>query len=293
MSYILDALKRAEQQRGAPARAAASLPRAIATELEPRARWPWIVGGLAGLALIASAVAFWPAREPTLTASAPPIVSPAPPAAGSGALPTAGSTGAPAVPSPAPRATGATPAEPALPPARIEPPARPSAALPPRAHLAPPAPRLAAPRPPAVSGEAAASRQSAAASEQVPRTPPAPAGEPRSALTRLTPSVTPPSPSARPAPRAEERPAPVRPADVTRATPPAPATGGGDLKAMAAKLSIQVLSWAPERKDRFVFLNGRKYGEGQLIEDKILVEQIMEDGVVLALQGERVTLKGR
>jgi hypothetical protein len=75
---------------------------------------------------------------------------------------------------------------------------------------------------------------------------------------------------------------------------PAPAAPpAGDLKALAAKLSIQVLGWAPERKDRFVFLNGRKYGEGQMVEDKILVEQINEDSVVLSFQGERLTLKGR
>lgn len=73
----------------------------------------------------------------------------------------------------------------------------------------------------------------------------------------------------------------------------APIAGGGDLKALAAKLSIQVLSWAPERKDRFVFLSGRKYGEGQLVDEKILVEQINEDSVVLSYQGERLTLKGR
>jgi len=75
--------------------------------------------------------------------------------------------------------------------------------------------------------------------------------------------------------------------------PPPPGASSGELKAMAAKLSIQVLGWAPERKDRFVFLNGRKYGEGQMVEDKILVEQITEDSVVLSFQGERLTLKGR
>jgi hypothetical protein len=42
-----------------------------------------------------------------------------------------------------------------------------------------------------------------------------------------------------------------------------------------------------------VFLNGRRYGEGQVVEDKLLIERINEDGVVLSYQGERVTLKGR
>jgi hypothetical protein len=54
-----------------------------------------------------------------------------------------------------------------------------------------------------------------------------------------------------------------------------------------------VLTWSPEPKDRFVFLNGRRYAEGQLVDDKFLVERITEDGVVLSYRGERVTLKGR
>jgi hypothetical protein len=90
------------------------------------------------------------------------------------------------------------------------------------------------------------------------------------------------------------------PADVALAVPPGapspeppPAAPAGDLKALAARLSIQVLSWAPERKDRFVFLGGRKYGEGQIVDDKILIEQITEDGVVLSYKGERLTLRGR
>ena len=84
----------------------------------------------------------------------------------------------------------------------------------------------------------------------------------------------------------------------TRATPPrapepepaAPATPAADIKALAAKLSLQVLTWAPDPKDRFVFLSGRKYVEGQTIDDKLLVERITENSVVLSFQGQRVTL---
>jgi general secretion pathway protein B len=106
----------------------------------------------------------------------------------------------------------------------------------------------------------------------------------------------------RPAPSEEEEEAPTPPpADFVRATPPGavapepapPAAPAGTLKALAATLSIQVLSWAPERKDRFVFLNGRKYGEGQMVDNKLVIEQITEEGVVLSYQGERLTLKGR
>jgi hypothetical protein len=115
----------------------------------------------------------------------------------------------------------------------------------------------------------------------------------RSAGSRVAPS-----PAPRPAPRVEDRAPAPPPAAVARGAPPraagsAAAAPSSDLKARAARLSIQVLSWAPERRDRFVFLNGRKYGEGQMVEDTFLVEQITEDSVVLSVQGERVTLKGR
>ena len=60
---------------------------------------------------------------------------------------------------------------------------------------------------------------------------------------------------------------------------------------MIAKLSLQVLSWSPDPKDRFVFVSGRKYVEGQAIDDKLLVERITDGGVVLSYQGERATLK--
>lgn len=92
---------------------------------------------------------------------------------------------------------------------------------------------------------------------------------------------------ARPTPRDARVAAPLTP----EAAPGAGA--GGDLKALTSRISLQVLTWAPEPKDRFVFLNGRRYAEGQLVDDKFLVERITEDGVVLAYRGERVTLKSR
>jgi hypothetical protein len=277
MSYILDALKRAEQQRGAPARGAASLPRAIATDFEPRARWPWIAAGGVGL-VIAAGIAFWPAREatsPVATASAPsavPMATPAPP-------PPAGIA-----------RVGPTPAAAPVGPERVV--NAPAGARVPEAQ--PPARRPTAaidrPSPPA----AATARSGAGGVPLSPAPRPAPPVEERA-------SATPPAAVAPVTPPPAVRPAPPPPAAVARVTPPQavspapapPPAASGDLDARAAKLSIQVLSWAPERKDRFVFLNGRKYGEGQTVEGTFLVEQITEDSVVLSAQGKRVTLKGR
>jgi general secretion pathway protein B len=96
----------------------------------------------------------------------------------------------------------------------------------------------------------------------------------------------PPRPAA---PRAGAPLQPGLPGTPSAAAPAAPAT---DLKAQIARLSLQVLGWAPEPRDRFVFINGRKYLEGQAIDDKLLIERIADDSVILSYQGERVTLKG-
>ena len=280
MSYILDALKRAEQQRGAPARGAASLPRAIASDFEARARWPWVVGGLASLAVVASAIAFWPSRETTVALPELPAATPASPVA------------AP-LPPPASAVAGAPPPAEAVPPIppRVEP-------APLRVVSAPPAQRAAAPPPgavarragpPAAAARSAGSRGAPAATDDrgpAGRVAPSPVPRPTARVEPRAPAPT--GDIARPAPPRASSPAPSPPA--VAAPPAAPA---GNLKALAATLSIQVLSWAPERKDRFVFLAGRKYGEGQMVDDKILIEQITEDGVVLSYQGERLTLKGR
>jgi hypothetical protein len=40
-----------------------------------------------------------------------------------------------------------------------------------------------------------------------------------------------------------------------------------------------------------IFINGRKYVEGDSIDDRLRVEEIQEDGVVLSEQGRRFTLR--
>jgi Type II secretion system protein B len=258
MSYILDALKRAEQQRGGPARAIRA-PRAFPTEAASRARWPWLAGGAAGMAVLVAAIALWPttAPLPPASTSAPEDVS---------------TIAAKPVPV----------ARPAVGSSDVS-----------RAASAPAAPPAAEPRPSPVIDRRAPERVAPPAAERskISSLTPPPATVERGAARR---PVAPPV--VRSAPPPDERAAP--PPEVARATPPRPSAPGpaapaGDVKAMAAKISLQVLSWAPEPKDRFVFLNGRRYGEGQKVDDQLLVERILEDGVVLSLQGERVTLKGR
>jgi hypothetical protein len=295
MSYILDALKRAEQLRGGAARAIRA-PRAFPTEGAPR-RWPWLVGGAAGMAVLVVAVALWPVMVPPSPTSPPAPID------------------VPAI------ATKTVPVDvvPQAEPARPEPVARPAVGSSDvsRSASAPAAPLVAEPRPsstldrrpparvaPPPAERSTARRLTPPAAEERSRigsltSPPAPVE--RSASSReVEPPVlqSAPLPAERLAPAPAERLAPPSAPEVARAAPPGPsapepAAPSGAVKAMAAKITLQVLSWAPEPKDRFVFLNGRRYGEGQKIDDQLVVERILEDGVVLSFQGERVTLKGR
>ena len=119
-----------------------------------------------------------------------------------------------------------------------------------------------------------------AAATPAPSVPPAPATPAPATGTRSRADVAAP-PTAPP-----ERAIPLRAAATAAA--PAPA---GEIRALVAKLTLQVLSWSPDPRDRFVFVNGRKYVEGQSIDDKLLVERITDGGVVLSYQGERATLR--
>src|SRR5687767_7955448 len=134
MSYILEALKKAEEERGASPRAVPT-PRALPPIVS--ARWPWIAGGALALAVAGGAVALWtlgPSAGPVVaTAPRPAAVAPrpatveltphVPPASRAESAP----RGELPRPEPAARAQQAARAEaPARiePPARVEPPAR-------------------------------------------------------------------------------------------------------------------------------------------------------------------------
>ncbi|NLV31602.1 MAG: general secretion pathway protein GspB [Acidobacteria bacterium] len=214
MSYILDALKKAERERGL-----ARVPDLGSVHAEPRAprRGRWVVSAVA-LALLALLLwAFYPGADRDLPprAEAPegkpvaavPVAAEAP----AGYLPAAGGGE-----EPAPRR--ATPAAAALPspvPRRADPPA--------------PGPPLA-------------------------QNPPAPA----SAANRAPPAATVPD-------------VPLRDA------------------VAGMTLSVHMYSERPE--DRMVFINGRRYVEGELVERRYLLESITPDGAVLRLGGERETVR--
>ena len=273
MSYILDALKKAAEQRGASGtvllRPSMPLPHG------GRLRLPWVVVGVLLLLNLAGLVyLMWPApRVPTALSPVPPakvaliqpIEAPPPPAA-TQVIPA--EPPAPPVhraPTPAKSPAAPTVKPPAAPPAAAVkvPPAPPAAAAVkvPAAPPAPAAPVTAAPPRPAVEKPA---------SVEAPATVEKPVGN--KAIVRITPE---PRPAARPAP-AEQKPA--------AAAPPAKADG--------QRFKLEVLSYSDVPAQRLVFINGRRYREGDTIDGGATkVEAIREDSVLLNEDGQRFTLR--
>jgi len=274
MSYILEALKRAEADQkaeavGTPAR---RRPAAIGA---PRPLWPWLVGGGLVLNALVGGAVFLVTRGSSPAVNAPsPVgverteaVAETPPAVeapgtearrastpsaekrvAESAAPLQRRREAPAVASLGPDGSPA-PARPTTPPPRTTP-------------AQPPAPK----------------QRSAPVQIAEPLQPAAPTQP--SALTPATVPAQPANrePLARPQPEAK-----------AVATPPTPSAS--NLQDMASKLKIEVLVWADDPKDRMVFLNGRKYVEGQALTGGAVIEQIAEDGIVLVHEGQRVRVQ--
>lgn len=227
MSFILDALKKAEQERLGQ-RSAFEPVRVEPPRARPRTGpWPQVLGG--GLVLLL---------------------------AGAGAL-TLGRSGPIEVARP-------VQAPPVIDRADVEP--------------AAPAPPAAIPR----SGDLSPPRKGAAAP---------PATRPRAPATYSGPAVTsaPPRQAARPLPVET---APRSPADATpseKAVAKVGPAGPGSGEAVPRmKLEVHLYSESPAA--RMVFINGRKYVEGEKVEDKYLLERITENGAILTHQGQRLHL---
>ena len=298
MSYIYEALKRAEDERQhgpVTARPAAARPLAFAT----RPPW-WMWGLLAALAAnVVALVVFTVGRSqrtespaPVTAAiveqSAPPVVAqqPAPPPAA--ALPVA-----------APRLVEPTPPVAAPIPTRVE---RVQPTVPARivpraerrelaAAAAPVAPRVTPVAPPAPAA--------------APTPPPAPVAAPTPAPTPPVPATPPPARvTAAPAPRSsvpvaprEASPAPAAaPAPVTRLEPsPGPVVVAPvpPAAASAIELRLQAHVYSETPSQRMVFIDGRRYGEGDRIDGDTVLERITAEGAVVNRRGQRFTISDR
>ena len=105
----------------------------------------------------------------------------------------------------------------------------------------------------------------------------------RSAVTRTEPPASSQAPRRPPTPAAPKAQAPAVTPPVTPGRPPA--------EPKAAGLKLEVLIYAEAPAERTIFINGRKYVEGDSIEGRLRVEEIQEEGVVLSEEGRRFTLR--
>jgi len=248
MSFILDALKKASEQRGV--RSTMLLRPAMSrTALRRLNRLPWIVVGILLLLNVAGAIYLLRPLE---------VVAPPPPPV----LPKVALI-QPIEPLPSP--THVIPAEPPKPIAPVKP---------------------AAPPP----SRAPAARNGAAASPAAPAPLPTPA-VPGVGAGR-TPSGTPlpPQPVDRPVVRA----APDARVSIARPDPAPPAAAaapGGAAKPGTRRFKLEVLSYSDVPAQRLVFINGRRYREGEMLDGSVKVEEIREDSVILSDAGQRFTLR--
>jgi hypothetical protein len=98
--------------------------------------------------------------------------------------------------------------------------------------------------------------------------------------------------------RATSKPAEAEPASLTPprtsilTSPAPPAVAPVDPTTPAvAGLRLEALIYSEVPAKRMIFVNGRKYVEGDTIEDRLHIEEIQEDGVALSEQGRRFTLR--
>jgi len=74
-----------------------------------------------------------------------------------------------------------------------------------------------------------------------------------------------------------------------------PASGAAEnpdsLRDAISKMDMTIVVYADAKAGRLVFINGRKYTEGEYINDNYLIESITMEGAVLSFQGERMLLR--
>jgi len=268
MSYILEALKRADADRKAEAAVTPARRRPFAIAAS-RPLWPWLVGGGLVLNALVGAVVFvvtrgsGPGDAPSpIMAARTPTVAETPPAGGTprASTPIAeknAAGGAAALPR-----RGEAPAVASPGPARSPAHARPT----------PPSSRMTPAQPSALQLRTAPAQRAEIPQRIAP------------AQSSVSTQATVPAPP-------ENRESPARPQPEAKVVAPPAAPSAITLQDLASKLKIEVLVWGDNPKDRMVFLNGRKYVEGQAVTGGAVIERIAEDGIVLVHEGERVRVR--
>jgi general secretion pathway protein B len=279
MSYILDALKKAERQRGL-----ATVPTVSTMHRTPIVTgwtaWPWIA---AAVLLANAAVLVWvlrpdpevPERATRTGASAPALSDQRATAQNRITKPDASSALPPAMAAASPRADSVAP--------RTIPATEQKAKLTPGAKssvVAAPAPAPPAPSPSSVT-------RGTEAQPSVSSTPPAMTAE----------KPTPASPTAAVAKASDTSTAPavapalVNPGEASATTAPARGDAVASAPDLLPQIHLQMLVYSDVASERLVFINNHKYVEGQSVEGKLVVEKITPDGAVVNYQGKRLLLR--
>jgi len=86
----------------------------------------------------------------------------------------------------------------------------------------------------------------------------------------------------------QSAPPPAEP--IARPSPPPP-DRLPTLQEAVAKMKLGVFVYTDVKAKRMVVIDGRSYGEGDLVDGRYLVEAITSEGVLLSREGERALLK--
>jgi len=167
--------------------------------------------------------------------------------------------------------------------------------------VTPPAPEPVAQAEAPVTGAPSLAAPPGPATAQAVDTPPAREADPTQPVVTAR---SPTAPPVRPAPTVGYAPAPSGDADEsprqqrrrarnelrTASAPPAAATDAAP-QAQESPLKIEMIVWAADPRERMVYLNGRRYVEGQRLENGAVIQQIEADGIVLLIGGQRFRLR--
>ena len=93
-----------------------------------------------------------------------------------------------------------------------------------------------------------------------------------------------------PAPRSRAAAPPTQSAPLPTADPPVASVAPPPVQERAG-LRLEALIYSEVPGQRMVFINGRRYVEGDVIDGRLKVEEIQEEGVALSEQGRRFTLR--
>ena len=247
MSYILDALKKAAEQRD---RQAPMLHRLLAPSPAPRSAWTHSPGRLLAALLLNAGLltvllVIWLRPLP---------IAPPPDSVG----------GMGAAASPPEQSLGSAPQQ----------------------SLGS-APQLAA----EVGGAKAVQRERDASVDSAagPARPKRTGTEPPLGKPNSTPAITPSPP---PASSPGQRPPRSMAQQAPELTPTPPLKSDDPTTAPElAGLRLEALAYSDLPEKRMIFVNGHKYVEGDVIEGRLRVEEIQEDGVALSEEGRRITLR--